>query len=297
MPKKTCLITGATEGVGKATALALAGKNFSVIIAARNPAKANAVRDEIAAFTGNRDIDFIIADLSSLKQVRHLANTFKQRHSNLDVLVNNAGVVVPTRIITEDGFETIFQVNYLSHFLLTQLLLDEIRTSDQGRIINLVSNVYRMGVFDTDNLQAEKKFSMIGAYSSSKLFMMLFTFELAKRLRQTRVTANAVHPGIVRTPMMLRAPGLLMRTISYLALPFSVSPQVGAATSVYLASSAEVEDISGTYFTRCAPTPVNPKFNSEHQRESLWAISTDLLAKGRDEVLRSSMSPPVGGAI
>jgi NAD(P)-dependent dehydrogenase (short-subunit alcohol dehydrogenase family) len=277
MPKKVCLITGATEGVGKATAVDLARRQFAVVMAARNAAKAEAVKREIAAATGNADIDFVVADLASLGQVRRLADTFKRRYSGLDVLINNAGVVMPRRLVTEDGYETTFQVNYLSHFLLTQLLLDEVRKSAQGRIVNLGSSVYEFGKFDEDNLQGEKRFSVIGSYATSKLFVLLSTVELAKRLRGTAVTANVVHPGIVRTPMMLRAPGVLFRAISYLALPFSVTPQKGAATSIYLASSDEVSGVSGRYFTRCKPAAVNDKVVSERAAQSLWDISVGLL--------------------
>jgi NAD(P)-dependent dehydrogenase (short-subunit alcohol dehydrogenase family) len=273
------LITGATEGVGKATAMELAGKGFTVVLAARNAAKADAVKQQLATSTGNADCDFIIADLTSLQQVRRLAATFKQRHSKLDVLINNAGVVLAGRTVTEDGYETTFQANYLSHFLLTQLLLDELKRSDQGRIINLTSNVYEFGRFDPSNLQSEKRFSPIGAYAASKLLVLLSTLELADRLRDSRVTANAVHPGVVRTPMMLRAPTALLRAIAYLALPFSVSPQKGAATSVYLASSDDVRDVSAKYFTRCKPTAIKSKFNSKEYRESLWSISMAALKK------------------
>jgi NAD(P)-dependent dehydrogenase (short-subunit alcohol dehydrogenase family) len=271
------LITGATEGVGKATAMELARRRFTVVMAVRDAAKAEAVKREIAASTGNTDVDFIVADLASLKQVRRLADTFRQHYPSLDVLINNAGAVIPRRFVTEDGYEMTFQVNYLSHFLLTQLLLNEIRKSDQGRVINLGSSAYEFGKFDRDNLQGEKRFSMIGAYASSKLFVLLSTLELAKRLRGTPVTANVVHPGIVRTPMMLRAPGVLFRAISYLALPFSVAPQKGAATSVYLASSDEVRAISGKYFSRCKPTAVRDKVASARDAESLWDTSVKML--------------------
>jgi NAD(P)-dependent dehydrogenase (short-subunit alcohol dehydrogenase family) len=181
-------------------------------------------------------------------------------------------VVLPARTVTGDGYETTFQVNYLSHFLVTQLLLGELEKSEQGRIINLSSSVYTMGKLDADNLQGEKRFSVMGAYSASKLFMLLFTIELSRRLGQTRITANAVHPGIVRTPMMLQVPGAL-KLVSYLALPFSNPPHEGAATSVYLSLSHEVRDRSGQYFVRCKARDIKSKFNTETERELLWNIS------------------------
>jgi NAD(P)-dependent dehydrogenase (short-subunit alcohol dehydrogenase family) len=272
MTKPVCLITGATDGVGKLTAMGLAAKGFTIVMAARNAAKAEMVRQEIAAATGNDGVDIIVADLGSLRQTRELAKTFKQKFSRLDVLINNAGIFLPARTVTEDNFETMFQVNYLSHFLLTSLLQDEIRNSGQGRIVNLTSNVYAIGRFDVKNLQGERRFSAIGAYAASKLMMLMFTVELAGRLRAAGVTVNAVHPGIVRTQMMLGASGLF-NVISLLARPFAVSPREGAATSVYLASSPDVAGVSGRYFTNCRPRDAPSKFDTEENRALLWDIS------------------------
>jgi retinol dehydrogenase 12 len=271
--KPICLITGATEGVGKATAAELTSKGFTVVLAARNMAKANEVRAEIKATTGG-EVEIILADLTSLRTVHELAETFKRRYPRLDVLINNAGIFAPTRKVTEDGFEASYQVNYLSHFLLTHLLLDELKKSEQGRIINLSSSVYTVGKFDAQNLQSEKRFSVMGAYAASKLFMLLFSVELAERLKETPITVNAVHPGIARTQMMLGAPGMF-KVVSYLALPFSVSPENGAATSVYLASSPEVITVSGRYFTSCKSAAIKSKFNTETIRQRLWAKSAE----------------------
>jgi NAD(P)-dependent dehydrogenase (short-subunit alcohol dehydrogenase family) len=270
--KPVCLITGGTEGVGRATAIELAKKGFTIVLAARNPAKAEAVKREI-------DADYIAADLASLRQTSALAETFKRRHSRLDVLINNAGVFLPRRTVTEDGFETTYQINYLSHFLLTQLLLGELEKSEQGRIINLSSSVYTTGRFDPRNLQSEKKFSVLGTYSASKLFMLMFTRELARRLVGTRVTANAVHPGIVRTPMMLRAPGAF-RIASYLSLPFSISPLEGARTPVYLATSPDVRGVSGRYFVNSKETPTKNKHDTEDNRALLWELSLKSIQSG-----------------
>jgi retinol dehydrogenase-12 len=271
--KPICLITGATEGVGKATAAELTSKGFTVVLAARNLAKADEVRAEIKATTGG-EVEIILADLTSLRTVHQLAKTFKRRYPRLDVLINNAGIFVPTRKVTEDGFEASYQVNYLSHFLLTHLLLDELKKSEQGRIINLSSSVYTVGKFDAQNLQSEKRFSVMGAYAASKLFMLLFSVELAERLKETPITVNAVHPGIVRTQMMLGAPGMF-KVVSYLALPFCVYPEKGAATYGYLASSPEVITVSGRYFTSCKSAAIKSKFNTETIRQRLWAKSAE----------------------
>jgi retinol dehydrogenase 12 len=274
-PGPVCLITGGTEGVGKATAVKLASKGFTIVIAARNLAKAETVKAEIKIATG-AEVDVLSADLTSLQAVRQLAETFTVRYPRLDVLINNAGIFAPKRVLTADGFESSYQVNYLSHFVLTHLLLDRLKASDQGRVINLSSSVYTAGKFDAQNLQSEKRFSVMGTYAASKLFMLLFSVELAKRLKGTNITSNAVHPGIVRTPMMLHAPGMF-RAISYMALPFSISPQEGAATSVYLASSPTVRQLSGGYFINCKPAVIKSKFNTSAVRGTLWEMSAEPL--------------------
>ncbi len=274
MDKPICLITGATDGIGKITATALAREGYTVVLAARSGAKAATVTSEIVAATGNRDVEYLTADLRSLSQLHRLAEAFTARYPRLDVLVNNAGVVMPQRVLTEDGYETTFQVNYLAQFYLTQLLLEALETSPQGRVINLSSSVYRAGKFDPDNLQGERRFSTIGAYAASKLCVLLFTLELAQRLAPTRVTANAVHPGIVRTPMMREAEGVF-RAISYAALPFSRSADKGAATSVFLARSPDASQVSGQYFANAKVKKVKTAHNTPENRDRLWNLSMD----------------------
>jgi NAD(P)-dependent dehydrogenase (short-subunit alcohol dehydrogenase family) len=274
MNKPICLITGATDGIGKVTATALARKGYAVVLAARNEAKAATVAREIVASTGNRDVDYLTADLRSLAQLHRLTETFTLRYPRLDVLINNAGIIMPQRVLTEDGYETTFQVNYLAQFYLTQLLLSELEKSPQGRVINLSSSVYRAGKFDPNNLQGEHRFSTIGAYAASKLCVLLFTVELAHRLEPIRVTVSAVHPGIVRTPMMRGARGVF-RAISYAALPFSRSPEQGAATSVFLADSPDAAQISGQYFANGKPKKVKTAYDTQENRNLLWALSMD----------------------
>ncbi|OBG20126.1 SDR family oxidoreductase [Mycobacterium sp. 852002-51057_SCH5723018] len=272
MDKPICLITGATDGIGKATATGLAQKGYAVVLAARNEAKAASVILEIVAATGNHDVDYLTADLRSLAQQQRLAETFAVRYPRLDVLINNAGVVMTRRTLTEDGYETTFQVNYLSQFYLTHLLLDELKRSARGRIVNLSSSVYRVGKFEPDNLQGEQRYSAIRAYAASKLLVLLFTIELAHRLASTRVTANAVHPGIVRTPMMWDARGAL-RAMTYAALPFSISPDKGAATSVFLATSEDSAQVSGQYFANAKAKKVKSESNTPENRKRLWNLS------------------------
>ena len=276
MDKPICLITGATDGIGRETALELAAKGFVVVVAARNAAKAQALVKEIEVTTGHRDADTITADLRSLAEVRQLSEIFHQRYPRLDVLINNAGIFSGVRQLTGDGFETTYQVNYLAPFYLTYLMLDALKQAEQGRIVNLSSSVYTAGKFDPENLQGEKRFSTFSAYSNSKLLMLLSTIELADRLKATPVTANAVHPGVVRTQMLLRAPGIF-RAAGYLALPFALSPRQGAATSLHLASSPDVKGISGKYFARGKETIVKSAFNTPENRELLWNLSMQSL--------------------
>lgn len=276
MDKPICLITGATDGIGRETALELAAKGFVVVVAARDAAKAQALVKEIELTTGHRDADTITADLRSLAEVRQLSEIFHQRYPRLDVLINNAGIFSGVRQLTGDGFETTYQVNYLAPFYLTYLMLDALKQAEQGRIINLSSSVYTAGKFDPENLQGEKRFSTFSAYSNSKLLMLLSTIELASRLKATPVTANAVHPGVVRTQMLLRAPGIF-RAVGYLALPFALSPRQGAATSLHLASSPDVRGMSGKYFARGKETIVKSAFNTPENRELLWNLSMQSL--------------------
>jgi NAD(P)-dependent dehydrogenase (short-subunit alcohol dehydrogenase family) len=264
-----CLITGATEGVGRATALELAGRGYKVVVAARSQSKADAVRAEIET-RGSGEADFIQLDLASLAQVRAAAETFDARYSRLDLLINNAGVVLSRRGETQDGLEATFQVNYLAHFLLTQLLLPKL--DGRGRIVNLSSSIHSVGKFVPADLQSETRYSALGSYSASKLFMLMFTEELARRLVASGTTVNAVHPGIVRTQMMLGIPGAL-RVIAYLSLPFSVSPEAGARTSVYVATSPEVAGVNGAYFVNRKRASVKSKYDTPENRALLWELS------------------------
>lgn len=272
MQERICLITGATDGIGRATATELARRGFSVVLSAREASRLDAVKNEIAAETGNHDVDTIAADLRSFAQVHALSENFLRRYPRLDVLINNAGILASEPQLTEDGFEATLQVNYLSAFLLTQLMCDALKRAQQGRIINLSSSVHAVGKFDAAHLQRERRFPAFGAYASSKLWMLLFSIELAERLKDTRVTANAVHPGIVKTPMMLNARGFF-RAVAFLALPFALSPEQGAATSVHLADSPEVTKVSGKYFARSRQAPIKTAFNTPENREQLWDLS------------------------
>jgi len=269
---KTILITGANSGIGKAAAIELAAKGYQVVFITRNLQKAQADKNEIISSSGNSFVDFIIGDLLSLTDVRRSAELFKDKYQKLDVLINNAGVCLPERKITRDGFEHMFQINHLSHFLLTHLLMDLLIKCDEPRIINVSSAGYKEGKFDPENLQGEKKFGSFSTYCDTKLLNILFTFELAEKLKRTGITVNALHPGVVRTNFAGELKGVF-GLLNKMFKPFLISPKRGAETSVYLASSEEVKNVTGKYFEKCkAVVPKNEFINAANQK-ILWEKS------------------------
>lgn len=271
---KTILVTGGTSGIGKATVKKLAAEGNKVVFIARNPAKAETVRNEIIKTTNNSNVSFILADLSSKKQVNQAAENFRQNHRILDVLINNAGVCRPQRRITADGMEETFQINHLSHFMLSNLLLDLFNESHDARIINVSSGGHSGGKFDINNLQSEKKFSPFGTYFNTKLLNILFTLELAERLKEDNITVNALHPGVVATRFARNLGGVFR--LYPLAKPFLLSPERGAETSVYLATSDEVKNITGKYFIKCKPALTDNADITPENQKILWDISLSL---------------------
>jgi retinol dehydrogenase-12 len=272
MQGKICLVTGATLGIGKETALGLARMGAHVVIAGRDAARTRETAAAIAAQSGNSQIDFLIADLSSQAEVRRLAQEFQDKYPRLDVLLNNAGAIFTRRETTVDGFERTWALNHLAEFLLTQLLLDRLEASAPARIVNVASSAHASGTIDFDNLQGEKKFSGIGAYGQSKLANILFTYALARRLVGTGVTANCLHPGVVATGFGHNTPGLI-NTLLGLARPFLMTAEKGTATSIYLASSPDVADVSGKYFAKCAPVASSKLSMDVALQERLWELS------------------------
>lgn len=272
---KTVLITGGNSGIGKATAEGLAQKGWQVVFTARSPHKAELVKREIIARSGNEKVDYIIVDLASLKQVRDCVETFKDRFEKLDVLINNAGVCLPERRITEDGMEESFQINHLSHFVLTNLLLEELKKSDDPRIINISSAAHAAGRFDPDNLQGEKDYNPFKTYANTKLINILFTLELAERLKDTEICVNALHPGVVGTNFGNEF-GEFFRNLYRLGKPFMISPEKGSLTSLYLASAEELKYVSGKYFVRRKIKALKNPFLTDENRKVLWQKSLEL---------------------
>jgi len=275
MGEKVCLITGATSGIGKATALGLADMGASVVMVGRERGRGEAVLAEIKEGSPNASVDLMLADLSSQEQIRRLAHEFKETYPRLDVLINNAGVIRSERITTQDGLETTFAVNYLAYFLLTNLLLDVLKASAPSRIVNVASGEQRNGAIDFDDLQGEKEYKTAKAYSQSKLATVLFTYELARRLEGTGVTANCLHPGVVGTNLGSGVSGVfgfMVRTLT----PLMKSPEKGAETSIYLASSPEVESLSGRYYVKKAEARSSDVSYDERLARRLWEASADL---------------------
>ncbi len=271
MEGKVCLITGATGGIGRETALALARKGAEVVLVARSRERGEATREEIAREAGNSGISLLLADLASQAQIRHLAGECRRRHDRLHVLINNAGTFTWRRRLTDDGLETQFAVNHLAPFLLTNLLLELLISSSPARIITVASESHRHGRLAWENLQGEKGYSGLRAYGTSKLANVLFTRELARRLAGTGVTANAVHPGVVATEILLGSfpPLRLLK-------PFMWTPEQGAEPLVHLAADREGEEVSGRYFARHEQMQPAPLARDDEAARRLWELSEKL---------------------
>lgn len=273
MKGKTVLITGANTGIGRATALALAGMGAEVVMLCHTRERGQKAMEEIKKESGNPDINLLVADLSLQTDVRRAAAEFAARYSKLHVLINNAGVILPNRVVTGDGLECTLAVNYLAPFLLTNLLLDRLKAAAPARIINVASGV-QMAIAFAD-LQGEKRYGSLRAYGKSKTALILFTYELARRLAGTGVTANCLHPGDVRTGIFRHYTGLFKFFLS-ISGPLMRSPEKGARTPVYLASSPKVENVTGQYFVNCQPVKSSAPTYDESAARRLWDISTEL---------------------
>jgi len=241
MNGKICLVTGATNGIGKATAQALAQMGATVVIVGRNPAKCAAVVSEIKQISGNDAVEALIADLSIMAQVRHVADQFKAKYQQLHVLVNNAGGTFFKRQVTAEGFEKTFALNHLNSFLLTSLLLDTLKASAPARIVNVASDAHKGAHLDFDDLQSEKGRFSLKAYGRSKLATVVFSYELARRLSGTGVTCNVLHPGLVYTGFASNMGAVPSAIIGFFMRFVGLTPEQGAQTSVYLATSPDVE--------------------------------------------------------
>jgi len=276
MSGKVCLVTGATAGIGKITATALAAQGAVLVLHGRNQEKAELSVNQIKAETGNEYISYVLADFSNLDQVRELANNFQERFDHLHVLVNNAGGFFNKRIPTSYGVEMTFLVNHLAPFLLTNLLLGTIKNSSSARIVNISSEGHRQGKIDLTDLGFERGYFGMKAYGRSKLANILFTYELARRLEGTGVTVNALHPGHIATDIWKTNFGVIGPALKRIMGLFSLTPEEGAENSIYLATSPEVEGIHGKYFIKNEPAQSSPASYDEEISQRLWKLSAAL---------------------
>jgi NAD(P)-dependent dehydrogenase (short-subunit alcohol dehydrogenase family) len=271
---KTVMITGANSGIGKSASTGLAKMGANVVMVCRDQSRGEEARKEIINASGasTENISLMLADLASLDSVRKLAADFGGTGKPLHVLLNNAGLILGKRTVTKDGFETTFEVNYLSHFLLTDLLLPKLKANAPSRIINVSSDAHTGGHMDFADLQEEKNYGALRSYSQSKLAQVLFTYELAKRLSGTGVTANCVHPGVVATNWGRHSAGALSVGLR-LGSVFMMKSDKGADTLVYLSSSPEVSDVTGKYFTKRRAIPSSAESMDETEAKTLWDLS------------------------
>jgi NAD(P)-dependent dehydrogenase (short-subunit alcohol dehydrogenase family) len=281
MDGKKCVMTGANTGIGKSTAVALAALGAHVIMICRDESRGENARLEIAAAArkGGRGggAELHVADLSSQAEVQRVAHEILAAHQVIDVLINNAGAVLRTRELTVDGLEQTFAVNYLAYFMLANLMLPALRAAGRSRIINVASRAHKRANIDFANLQGTRTYSSIGLYSASKLEDIMFTYALARRLEGSGVTVNALHPGVVATELWRQT--AILRILSRW---FMLSPEKGALTTIYLAASPEVDNVSGKYFSKCRPVDSSRASYDETVQEKLWAMSVTLTGLGSE---------------
>jgi len=279
--RKLVLITGATEGVGKQTAIQLAEKGFDIVMMVRNKTKAEQTKKEILAKAPGTMVDYIIVDLTSFKQVRAAAKQFNDKYTKLDVLINNAGLMYPDKKITEDGFELTFQTNHLSHFLLTHLVLDKLKQAPKARIIVLSSEGHKLGKFDPANFNAEKNYATMGQYCFTKLANLYFTYSLADKLKGTGITVNAVHPGVVKSGFGSDNNKGWQKPFWTFFRMFMISNEQGAATSVFLASDPSVAKVTGKYFKNKKDTATKGITHDTRNQKVLWDYSVEKTGVGK----------------
>ncbi len=275
------LVTGATSGLGLATAEALAAMGAQVVIGARSRDRGEQAVARVREATGNRDTDLIVSDLSSAAGANQMVDEMGERFDRLDGLINNAGVDVGQRQITADGLELTFAVNYVAPFLITNGLLGLLEASAPARVLNVASTGYKGGKLDFDDLQSERRFSGQRAYNSSKLALILFTYELARRLTQSGVTVNAVDPGFVRGTGIGATLPLGYKLIGTLMWPFMASVQSGSDTIAWAASDPSLERVSGRYFKRRKEISTDAPTHDEALAQRLWEVTEELTATQR----------------
>ena len=276
MQPRLCLITGANSGIGRITALELAKKGFDILMLCRNLDKARPVRQEIKAVSQTRRVDLIQCDVASQESVVQAAREIIDRYDHLDVLLNNAGLYLDQPQFSPEGIELTFATNHLGPFLLTNLLLDLLQKGQHARVVTVSSEAHRWSRgFRLDEIARPRSYNGINAYGASKLCNILFAKELANRLMDVGITSNSLHPGAVNTNFG-GAAASWQGAIFRLMKPFFITPEQGAQTSIYLASSAEVERVTGLYFDKSRPKTPSSEARSEFNATKLWQLSEQL---------------------
>jgi len=270
-------VTGANSGIGKETVREFARQGAYVIMVCRNEQRAKDAKQEIIIDTGHTGIEIMLADLAIQHEVRELAEQITSEYDDIDLLVNNAGIIPGDREETIDGIEKTLAINHLAPFLLTNLLMDHLKKGSEARVVNVSSEVHRVGAqsFDLDNVQLQKDYTPMKAYGISKLCNVMFTHELAKRCKDTSITTNSLHPGVVRTQLAEEA-SWLMKLFYLVGKPFMRSPKSGAQTTIYLSTSEEVRSVSGKYFrNKKQKSPASIAYD-DSITQALWEKSEKL---------------------
>ena len=277
MNNKTILITGASGGIGLQSAIGLAKQGVNIVMVGRDKERTSQAVELVRTQTGNQSVSYLLADLSSIQEVRRLAQEFKDKYPALDVLLNNAGAVLLRRKVSVDGYEMTLALNHLNYFLLTQLLLDMLKAAPAGRIVNVASRAHYRGHVNFEDLQSQHGYNGMRVYSMSKLMNVLFTYELARRLDGTNVTANCLHPGFVASNF-----GGNNGWIARIAMRFMtgrISVEEGAKCPIFLASSPDVQGVSGKYFNYdTQETRSSEESYDQNIARRLWDVSEELVA-------------------
>jgi NAD(P)-dependent dehydrogenase (short-subunit alcohol dehydrogenase family) len=277
MKSKVCIVTGGNSGIGKETALSLAKMGATVVLVVRDQERGENAKTEIVRLSGNKSVDVMLCDLLSMSSIRRFAGEFKLKYSRLDVLINNAGAVFNKREVTSEGFERTLAVDYLGPFLLTYELLGLLKASVPSRIINLSSGLAKNGKIDLNDLQSERNYAGMKVYSNAKLMVMMFTYELARRLEGADVTVNVLMPGFVATNLGKNSGSLRSSIMFKMVRLMQVSPKKGAETSVYLASSDDVKNVTGKCFAKKKETTTCPISYDEELQKRLWDKTAAML--------------------
>ncbi|MGB8780953.1 MAG: SDR family oxidoreductase [Candidatus Bathyarchaeia archaeon] len=282
MKGRVCIVTGSNSGMGKETAMALANMDATVVMTVRSQERGEKALKEVIDKTGTQSTVLMICDMSSAGSIRKFAKEFAEKYEKLDVLINNAGAVFSKRQTSVDGFELTLAVDYLGPFLLTHKLLPSLKSSAPSRIINIISGLYKLGRIDLDDLQNEKNYRgfsyrRANSYANAKLMLIMFTYELARRLQGTGVTVNAVQPGLVATNLGKNSGSRIQSFMFMMMRPFLISPKKGAETAVYLASSHEVEGVTGKCFSKLKETSTTPITYDQQAQKSLWDATAKML--------------------